>query len=355
MWGVRAVYGQEYENSNDLTQETFGENILVAGGAGFLGSHLCELLISRGKNVYCLDNFHTGRPVNVEHLRRSNRITIVEHDIIREIPKSLPIFSEIYNLACPASPVHYQSNPVATAITNSHGAWNILQRAQRDNARVFHASTSEVYGDPDVHPQSEEYWGNVNPVGPRSCYDEGKRFAETLFMDFARQCDLTVRIVRIFNTYGPRMQPDDGRVVSNFIIQALLGNPLTIYGDGSQTRSFCFVSDLIRGFDLLMHSPLAIAGPVNIGNPTEIAVEELAELVIELTGSSSSIIRKPLPVDDPRRRRPDITKASALLGWRPEVHLEEGLRRTIDHFEAELGRIPSPPALASAAALSAAL
>lgn len=309
-------------------------NILITGGAGFLGSNLAELLIGRGHHVYCADNFHTGRRANLNSLHSSNRLTVFEHDIKNGLPDSLPPFQEIYNLACPASPIHYQSDPVSTALVNSQGALNVLTRAERDGARVFHASTSEVYGDPEVHPQPESYWGNVNPVGPRSCYDEGKRFAEALFTDFARTRGLTVRIVRIFNTYGPKMQPDDGRVVSNFIMQALLGRPLTMYGDGSQTRSFCYVDDLIRGFDLLMRSDAN--GPVNIGNPGEFTVEELANLVLELTGSNSSLVRLPLPKDDPRRRKPDITRARNEIGWQPQVDLREGLIRTIEYFDAEL-------------------
>jgi UDP-glucuronate decarboxylase len=262
-------------------------------------------------------------------------ISVVRHDIRDEIPETLPSFDEIYNLACPASPVHYQADPVMTALTSSQGAWNVLRRAERDGARIFQASTSEVYGDPEVHPQPEHYWGHVNSAGPRSCYDEGKRFAEALFTDFGRTRGVPVRLVRIFNTYGPRMQPDDGRVVSNFVIQALLGRPLTVYGDGQQTRSFCYVDDLIRGFDLLMRSD-DVDGPVNIGNPAEFTVDELARLVLEMTGSRSPIVRLPLPTDDPRRRKPDIAKAIELLGWRPETSLREGLARTIAYFDDEL-------------------
>lgn len=310
-------------------------NILITGGAGFLGSHLAELLASRGNRVFCLDNFHTGRIENLVGLKFGNQISVVRHDIRDEIPQALPRFTEIYNLACPASPVHYQADPVMTALTNSHGAWNVLRRAECDGARVFQASTSEIYGDPEVHPQPERYWGNVNTIGPRSCYDEGKRFAETLFTDFGKTRGVTVRMVRIFNTYGPRMQPDDGRVVSNFVIQALLGQPLTVYGDGQQTRSFCYVDDLICGFDLLMRSD-KVDGPVNIGNPAEFTVEELAYLVLEITGSRSPIVRQPLPVDDPRRRKPDIAEATRLLGWRPETSLRDGLARTIEYFDDEL-------------------
>ncbi|MBD9373391.1 SDR family oxidoreductase [Rhizobium sp. ARZ01] len=315
-------------------------NVLVTGGAGFVGSHLCEFLIGRGYYVFCLDTFQTGRASNLSTIGHNGRLTVVQHDIKAGIPDDLPVFSEIYNLACPASPVHYQADPVSTAMTNSQGTWNVLCRAERDNARVFHASTSEIYGDPEVHPQSEEYWGNVNPVGPRSCYDEGKRFAESLCTDFGRTRGLAVRMARIFNTYGPRMQEDDGRVVSNFIIQALLGRPLTIYGDGSQTRSFCYVDDLIRGIDLLMHSD--VAGPVNIGNPAELAVGELAQLVLEITGSKSTVLHMPLPVDDPRRRKPDITRAGETLGWRPLTELREGLTRTIAYFDSELSKQARP-------------
>lgn len=308
------------------------KSICVTGGAGFLGSHLCARLIAEGHQVTCLDNFHTGRADNVTALNRSNRFHLVEHDIIEPIPADLPRFDEIYNLACPASPVHYQSNPVRTALICAEGAANVLTRAERDGARVFHASTSEVYGDPDIHPQSEDYFGNVNTVGPRSCYDEGKRFAETLFTDFGRQTGIVVKIVRIFNTYGPRMQPDDGRVVSNFILQALRGEDITVFGEGLQTRSFCYVDDLIEGFVRLMASGPEVTGPVNIGNPSEITVAELAEIIIGMTGSTSKIVHRALPVDDPRRRRPDITRAKTLLGWSPSVPLVEGLAKTIRYF-----------------------
>lgn len=315
-------------------------NSLVTGGAGFLGSHLCELLLKVGHNVYCMDNLSTGRTDNVAHLAETGRFTFVEGDIEREIPSDLPRFDEIYNLACPASPVHYQADPVKTSLTNALGAWNVLSRGHRDGSRLFHASTSEIYGDPDVHPQREAYNGNVNPIGPRSCYDEGKRFAETLFTDFGRSRGMTVRIARIFNTYGPRMHPNDGRVVSNFVVQALRGEDITIYGDGSQTRSFCYVDDLIAGFDALMHSDAEIAGPVNLGNPVELKVGELAETILDLTGSSSKIVRLPLPIDDPRRRRPDISKAQDLLGWAPKVPLKDGLLATIAYFEGELAKSP---------------
>ncbi|QFY61473.1 SDR family oxidoreductase [Rhizobium grahamii] len=331
---------EAHSHSKALRPILESSNILITGGAGFLGSHLAELLVARGNHVYCLDNFHTGRVANLSKLQFTNRLSVVQHDVRDELPDSLPAFSEIYNLACPASPVHYQADPVATAMTNCQGAWNVLRRAERDGARVFHASTSEIYGDPEIHPQPEHYWGNVNSVGPRSCYDEGKRFAETLFTDFGKTRGVAVRIVRIFNTYGPRMQPDDGRVVSNFIIQALLGQPLTMYGDGQQTRSFCYVDDLIRGFDLLMRSELADS-PVNIGNPGEFTMEELASLVLEITGSRSPVVRLPLPVDDPKRRKPDISKAKDLLGWKPEISLREGLIRTIEYFDRELRKQPA--------------
>lgn len=323
-----------------------GKTICVTGGAGFLGSHLCERLIAEGHWVVCLDNFHTGRAENVVGLTRSNRFHLVEHDVVDPLPEMLPTFDEIYNLACPASPVHYQSNPVRTALICAEGAVNVLERAAQDGARVMHASTSEVYGDPDIHPQPESYFGNVNTVGPRSCYDEGKRFAETLFTDYARQSGLVVKIVRIFNTYGPRMQPDDGRVVSNFVLQALRGLDITVFGDGSQTRSFCYVDDLIEGFVRLMASGEEVAGPVNIGNPAEITVEDLAKQIISITGSRSRIVHRQLPVDDPRRRRPDIGRAQQLLGWSPSVPLTEGLERTIRYFNpaGELKRRPTSDA-----------
>jgi UDP-glucuronate decarboxylase len=316
--------------------------IAVTGGAGFLGSHLCESLVGAGHHVVCLDNFHTGRPENVERLGASGRFELVEHDVIRPMPDGLPRFDEIYNLACPASPPHYQEDAVRTGLICVQGALSVLDRARRDGARVLQASTSEVYGDPEAHPQNETYWGNVNPVGPRSCYDEGKRFAETLFTDYGRQAGLTVKIVRIFNTYGPRMQPDDGRVVSNFVIQALRGDDLTIYGDGSQTRSFCYVADMIEGLVRLMSSGSEVSGPVNIGNPVEIAVAELAEMIIAQTGSASRVTRRALPINDPRRRRPDIARAQQLLGWTPRTLLRDGLARTIDHFARELGRNDRP-------------
>jgi UDP-glucuronate decarboxylase len=320
-----------------------GRLCLVTGGAGFLGSHLCTLLADRGDRVWCLDDMSTGRRANLAHLRDAG-LVILDRRVEDDLPGDLPGFDEIYNLACPASPVHYQSDPVRTALTSALGARNMLARAERDGARVFQASTSEIYGDPDVHPQPESYNGNVSPVGPRACYDEGKRFAETLFSDFARTGRATVRIARIFNTYGPRMHPEDGRVVSNFIIQALRGDDLTLYGDGSQTRAFCYVDDLVAGFDALMHAD-GVEGPVNLGNPSEITVGELARMILDLTGSRSRIVSTPLPVDDPRRRCPDIGKARRLLGWEPRVGLKEGLLSTVRYFESLLasGRRAGPP------------
>lgn len=322
-----------------------GRQCLVTGGAGFLGSHLCALLVGRGDMVHCLDDMSTGAERNVAGLQASGRLTVVIHDVREELPPGLPRFDEIYNLACPASPPAYQADPVKTALTSALGARNLLLRAEADGARIFQASTSEIYGDPDVHPQAESYNGNVNPIGPRACYDEGKRFAETLFTDFARAGRAEVRIARIFNTYGPRMDRDDGRVVSNLVVQALLGENLTIYGDGNQTRSFCYVDDLIAGFDALMHADGPLDGPVNLGNPDETTVGELAALVLRLTNSRSKIERRPMPVDDPRRRRPDITRAGRLLGWRPRVGLETGLAATIAYFDRLLaeGGKPLPP------------
>jgi UDP-glucuronate decarboxylase len=310
--------------------------VVVAGGAGFLGSHLCERLVSQGHYVICLDNFRTGRAANVRALADSGRFELIEHDIVARFERKLPRFDHIYNLACPASPPHYQADPVATALVCGQGTYNCLLAAKQHRARVFHASTSEIYGDPEVHPQTESYRGNVNTVGPRSCYDEGKRFAETLVTDFGRQYGLVTRMARIFNTYGPRMQPDDGRVVSNFIVQALLGQNITVYGSGKQTRSFCYVSDLIDGFARLMGNGDDPLDPVNLGNPVETTVGELAHIVIDLVGSRSRIVYKPLPVDDPCRRRPDISHARAALGWSPEVELTVGLRRTIAYFEQQL-------------------
>jgi UDP-glucuronate decarboxylase len=313
------------------------KQVCVTGGAGFLGSHLCERLIRDGHHVTALDNFYTGRRANIDWLEGSGLLSVVEHDITEPLPAGLPRFDEIYNLACPASPPHYQADPIKTLATCSVGTGRMLERAARDGARLLHASTSEVYGDPDVHPQAETYWGNVNTVGPRACYDEGKRYAETLLIEFARARGVTVRIPRIFNTYGPRMQPDDGRVVSNFIIQALKGEDITVNGDGSQTRSFCFVDDLIEGFIRLMRAGDEADGPVNLGNPHEVAVGDLANRVIELIGSPSRVSYRPLPVDDPRRRRPDIAKAQGALNWTPRVSLEQGLCATIDYFAAEFG------------------
>jgi UDP-glucuronate decarboxylase len=303
--------------------------ILITGGAGFLGSHLCERLLGEGNEVICLDNFFTGSRGNIRHLLDDPWFDLVRHDVTE--PMKIEA-DQIYNLACPASPVHYQRDPVQTTKTSVHGAINVLDLARRLGVRVLQASTSEVYGDPEVHPQTEDYWGRVNPVGPRSCYDEGKRCAETLFFDFNRQYALPIKVARIFNTYGPRMQPDDGRVVSNFIVQALTGQPITIFGDGSQTRSFCYVDDLIDGLVRLMASPAEVTGPVNIGNPSEFSMLELADQVIALTGSKSAIQFRPLPQDDPRQRQPDIAVARAQLGWVPQVPLATGLERTIDYF-----------------------
>jgi UDP-glucuronate decarboxylase len=305
------------------------KRILVTGGAGFLGSHLCERLLSRGDEVICVDNYFTGSRDNIGHLLKHPHFEVIRHDIC--FPLYLEV-DEIFNLACPASPIHYQYDPVQTVKTSVHGAINVLGLAKRVKAKIFQASTSEVYGDPAVHPQREEYWGNVNPIGPRACYDEGKRCAETLFFDYHRQYGVDIRVVRIFNTYGPRMNPQDGRVVSNFIVQALQGKPITIYGDGSQTRSFCYVDDLIEGFIRLMDAPSTLTGPINIGNPGEFTIRQLAEIVIEMTGSSSEIIQMPLPQDDPLQRRPDITKARELLDWQPTIPLRQGLERTIDYF-----------------------
>jgi UDP-glucuronate decarboxylase len=302
--------------------------ILVTGGAGFIGSHLCDRLIAQGHEVLCLDNFYTGSKKNVAHLIGNPRFELIRHDVVQPI---LLEVDRIYNLACPASPVHYQYNPVKTIKTNVVGTLNMLGLAKRMRARILQASTSEVYGDPNVHPQPESYWGHVNPIGPRANYDEGKRVAETLMVSYQRQNGVEVRIVRIFNTYGPRMAPDDGRVVSNFIVQALRGAPLTVYGDGSQTRSFCYVSDLVEGIVGMMETE-DFHGPVNLGNPEEYRVLDLAQLIIELTGSRSAIDFHPLPEDDPRQRRPDITLARERLGWAPTVRVEEGLRRTIDYF-----------------------
>ena len=306
------------------------KRVLVTGGAGFLGSHLCEQLLEQGNEVLCVDNLYTGSKRNILHLLDNPYFELVRHDI------TFPLYIEadaIYNLACPASPVHYQNDPVQTTKVNVHGAINMLGLAKRLNIKIFQASTSEVYGDPDIHPQPETYRGNVNCIGPRSCYDEGKRCAETLFFDYHRQHNLKVKVARIFNTYGPRMHLNDGRVVSNFIAQALQGNPITVFGDGTQTRSFCYVDDLIDGFIRLFNSPDDFTGPVNLGNPGEFTILELAEKVIAMTGSKSEIVFKPLPADDPRQRQPDITLAKQVLGWEPKVALEKGLEKTIGYFD----------------------
>ncbi|ADU37238.1 UDP-glucuronic acid decarboxylase family protein [Variovorax paradoxus] len=319
--------------------------VLVTGGAGFLGSHLCERLLARGHEVLCADNFFTGTRRNIEHLLGDPRFELMRHDV------TLPLYVEvdqIYNLACPASPVHYQHDPVQTTKTSVHGAINMLGLAKRVHARILQASTSEVYGDPDVHPQPESYWGKVNPIGVRSCYDEGKRCAETLFFDYHRQHGVDIRVARIFNTYGPRMHPRDGRVVSNFIVQALRGDPITVYGDGLQTRSFCFVDDLVEGLLRFMEAEPGAPGPVNIGNPGEFTVRELAEEVIRLTGSTSRIAFAPLPSDDPMQRRPDVRLARSMFGWEPHIQLQEGLRKTIDYFDGLLSAGELPPAQRSA-------
>jgi UDP-glucuronate decarboxylase len=309
---------------------TTGRRILVTGGAGFLGSHLCDRLLSAGHEVLCVDNFFTGRRQNIVHLFENRNFELLRHDITH------PLFvevDEIYNLACPASPIHYQFDPVQTTKTSVLGAINMLGLAKRLKAKIFQASTSEVYGDPSVHPQPETYWGNVSTTGPRACYDEGKRCAETLFFDYHRQHHLDIKVVRIFNTYGPRMHPKDGRVVSNFIVQALQGAPITLYGEGLQTRSFCYVDDLIEGFIRLMDSPDGFTGPVNIGNPCEFTIKQLAELVIDLTGSRSPLVHEPLPADDPKQRQPDIKIAREILGWEPTIQLREGLINTISYFD----------------------
>ena len=307
---------------------------MVTGGAGFLGSHLCQRLLARGDDVLCVDNFYSGAKENVAHLMGNAHFELMRHDV------TFPLYvevDEIYNLACPASPIHYQRDPVQTTKTSVHGAINMLGLAKRTKARILQASTSEVYGDPGVHPQPEGYWGHVNPIGVRSCYDEGKRCAETLFFDYHRQHGLDVKVVRIFNTYGPRMHPNDGRVVSNFIVQALLGRDITIYGDGSQTRSFCYVDDLIEGFVRMMATPSEVTGPINMGNPAEFTIRELAETVLRMVGSRSKLVFEPLPGDDPRQRQPDISRARDELDWHPKVGLEEGLARTIAYFRGFLG------------------
>jgi len=306
------------------------KRILVTGGAGFLGSHLCERLLGEGNEVICMDNYFTGTKQNIQHLMDNPSFELMRHDVT--FPVYLEI-DEIYNLACPASPIHYQHDPVQTTKTSVHGAINMLGLAKRTGAKIFQASTSEVYGDPKVHPQTESYWGHVNPIGFRSCYDEGKRCAETLFFDYQRQHDLKIKVGRIFNTYGPRMHPNDGRVVSNFIVQALTGQPITIYGEGDQTRSFCYCLDLIEAFVRLMGTDDSFTGPVNIGNPGEFTIKQLAEKVVEMTNSSSELIYKELPSDDPTQRRPDITLAKEAMGWEPKVSLEEGLVKTIEYFD----------------------
>lgn len=312
------------------------KRVLVTGGAGFLGSHLCERLLQERCDVICADNFYTGSKRNIVHLLKNPYFELLRHDIT--FPLYLEV-DEIYNLACPASPIHYQNDPVQTTKVNVHGSINMLGLAKRIKAKILQASTSEVYGDPTIHPQPEAYWGNVNCIGPRSCYDEGKRCAETLFFDYHRQHHIRIKVARIFNTYGPRMHPNDGRVVSNFIVQALRGEPITMYGDGTQTRSFCYVNDLLDGLIGLMNSPDDFTGPVNLGNPVEFTILELARKVIALTGSESKIVFKPLPEDDPKQRKPDITLAKDVLGWQPEVILEEGLKNTIEYFRNIVERI----------------
>ena len=306
------------------------KRVLVTGGAGFIGSHLCERLLNEGADVLCVDNYFTGSKANIAHLIDNPHFEIMRHDV------TFPLYveiDEIYNLACPASPIHYQHDPVQTTKTSVHGAINMLGLAKRVGAKIFQASTSEVYGDPKIHPQPESYWGHTNPIGLRACYDEGKRCAETLFFDYRRQHNLTIKVARIFNTYGPRMHPNDGRVVSNFIVQALRNEPVTIYGDGSQTRSFCYVADLVEAFIRLMSLEDDFAGPINLGNPGEFTILELAEKTIAATGSRSEIIRKPLPADDPKQRQPDISLARQMLDWEPTVALDEGLKQTVDYFD----------------------
>ncbi|MDR5752294.1 MULTISPECIES: SDR family oxidoreductase [unclassified Caballeronia] len=310
-------------------KEAHRKRILVTGGAGFLGSHLCERLVMQGHDVLCVDNFYTGTKDNIAHLLDSTNFELMRHDV------TFPLYvevDEIYNLACPASPVHYQHDPVQTTKTSVHGAINMLGLAKRVGAKIFQASTSEVYGDARIHPQPEDYWGHVNPIGPRSCYDEGKRCAETLFVDYRRQHRLSIKIARIFNTYGPRMHPSDGRVVSNFLMQALAGVPITVYGEGLQTRSFCYVDDMIDAFIRLMNTPDDVTGPINLGNPQELSMLEIAQRIVALTGSSSEIVFKPLPMDDPWHRKPDISRALDVLNWRPTTSLDEGLRRTAHYF-----------------------
>jgi len=306
------------------------KRVLVTGGAGFIGSHLCRALVAEGADVLCLDNFFTGTRDNIEDLLGNPRFELMRHDV------TFPLFvevDEIYNLACPASPIHYQHDPVQTTKTSVHGAINMLGLAKRLRARILQASTSEVYGDPSVHPQTEEYWGNVNAIGPRACYDEGKRCAETLFFDYYRQHKLEIKVARIFNTYGPNMHPNDGRVVSNFVMQALRGEPITLYGDGSQTRSFCYVTDLVGGLMRLMRSDPAVTGPINLGNPKEFTIRQLAEKVIDMTGAKSELVFRPLPADDPKQRQPDISRARETLDWEPTIALAEGLAPTIEYFQ----------------------
>jgi len=309
------------------------KKILVTGGGGFIGSHLCERLLNLGHDVLCVDNFYTGNKSNIKHLLSNSSFELLRHDV------TFPLYvevDEIYNFACPASPIYYQKDPVQTTKTSVHGAINMLGLAKRVKAKIIQASTSEVYGDPEVHPQTEDYWGKVNPIGIRSCYDEGKRCAETLFFDYYRQHQLDIKVIRIFNTYGPRMQPNDGRVVSNFIVQALANNDITIYGDGKQTRSFCFISDLVEGIIRMMDSPKGFTGPVNLGNPAEVTMLALAESVLRFTGSKSKIIFKPLPQDDPKQRSPDITIAKKHLDWEATVSLEDGLKETISYFKSTI-------------------
>ncbi|MEM6898330.1 MAG: UDP-glucuronic acid decarboxylase family protein [Pseudomonadota bacterium] len=310
--------------------------VLITGGAGFIGSHICDQLIEKGYEVLCVDNFFTGARSNISHLLGNGNFELMRHDV------TFPLFVEvdqIYNMACPASPIHYQFDPVQTTKTSVHGAINMLGLAKRTKSRILQASTSEVYGDPSVHPQEESYWGNVNPIGPRSCYDEGKRCAETLFFDYHRQHSLDIKVARIFNTYGPRMHPNDGRVVSNFIMQALRGDDITLYGDGEQTRSFCYVDDLVDGLIRLMESGPGVTGPINLGNPGEFTIKQLAEHVIDLTGSHSKVVHMPLPEDDPKQRRPDITQSKSVLGWEPTVKLRDGLTHTIAYFDNLLAKM----------------